>query len=92
MVSRLETLQLKSCQSIYSIVFCSRLDTVSEAISGRFVRLVVPDNAVEFRDPLLNLSRNIYLKVIESCIFFIVFFFCNNFRPEVASDVLSGVV
>ena len=53
------------------------------------MRLVVPDG-LKFHDPRLNRSRNIRLKGVVTGIF--DSFFRDNFRPEVASDVKSGVV
>ena len=34
----------------YSIAFYSRREAASDVISGWFLRLIVPDNTVEFRD------------------------------------------
>ena len=69
-ICRLETSQLKSCHQQCTnsriIVFCSRPDPVSDAISGRFMRLVGPNNAVKFRDPRLNRSREIGLKAVRN--------------------------
>ena len=43
----------------YLIAFCGRLEVMSDAISGRFVGAVVPDNHVKFGDPRLNRSQEI---------------------------------
>ena len=48
------------------------------------------DKAVKFRDQRLNRSGDIRPVAIGGGIF--DRFFRNNFRPEVASDVISGVV
>ena len=48
------------------------------------MRLVVPNKAVQFRDPRLNRAR---LKVVGSGIFK---FFCDNLQPKVASDIISS--
>ena len=58
--------------------------------SGEFVRLVVLDNPVKFRDPRLNRSINIRLQVARSGIFDNSF--RDNFWPEVATDVISGAI
>ena len=52
----------------YLIAFCSRLEVMSDVISGRCVRPVVPDNRVKFGDRRLNLSREIPLKPYEEAI------------------------
>ena len=36
----------------YSIAICSRPEVASDVISGGFVRLIVPDQALKLRDPL----------------------------------------
>ena len=69
----------------FIITFCSRLDTASEVVSGRSVGPIVIDKQEELRDPRLNLSREIPQESVGG-------FFQDNFRPEVDSDVISGVV
>ena len=51
------------------------------------MRLVVPNNAVRFRNPRLNHSRNIRLKSSGAAL---RQFFRDNFQPEVASGIISG--
>ena len=53
----------------YSITFSSRLEAASDVMSGNFVRLVVLNKAVKFRDPRLNHSREIRPNVVEGGIF-----------------------
>ena len=57
----------------YSLPFCSRLETASDVMSRRVVRLIVPDKAVKFRDPRLNRSRESRPKVVGGGIFDIRF-------------------
>ena len=65
----------------YLVTFCSRSKTASDVISRGFVNPIVPCKPVKLRDPRLNLSREISTA-----------FFLDNFRSEVDSDVISGVV
>ena len=51
---------------------------------------IVLDKSVKFSDPRFNCSREIPPEAIRSGIF--DSFFCNNFRPEADSDVISSVV
>ena len=48
------------------MAFSSRLERVSDVISSRFVRPIVLDKCVKFRDPRLNHSREIQLEAISS--------------------------
>ena len=50
----------------------------------------VPDKPVKFRDRHLNLSREIQPEAVGVGVSTI--FFQDNFRPEVASDVVSDAV
>ena len=43
----------------YLIAFGSRPEATSDAISGRFVGPVIPDNRVKFSDPRINRSPGI---------------------------------
>ena len=43
----------------YLIAFCSRPETDSDVLAGKFLVSIVPDKLVEFRDPRLNRSREI---------------------------------
>ena len=43
----------------YLFAFCSRPETTSEVISGRFGGPIVPETHVKFGDPRLNPSREI---------------------------------
>ena len=54
---------------------------------SRFMRLIVPDNAVKYRDLRLNRYPEILPKVVAGGIFDT---FRDNSRPEIASDVISG--
>ena len=38
----------------YLIAFCSRLQAAYDVISGVFVRPIVPDKSIQFRDPRLE--------------------------------------
>ena len=53
-----------------------------------FVMLINPDKFVRFRDPRLNLCEESRPKASKAA--FSTNFFRGNFRPEVASDVISG--
>ena len=53
----------------YLIAFCSRQQTASDLISGKFVRLIVPDKYVEFGDPRLNHSQEKPSEVAFSIVF-----------------------
>ena len=53
------------------------------------MRLTVPSKCEKSCDPHLNCSREITPKVATDDIF--DSFFRDNFRPEVASDTISGV-
>ena len=48
----------------YSIAFCTRQEAANDVMSGLFVRLIVPNKIVKFRDPCLNRSREIRPKAI----------------------------
>ena len=54
----------------YSITFCRQLEAASNIISGRFVRLIVPDNAAKFRDSRsrLNLTLEILSEALGDAI------------------------
>ena len=58
-------------------------------LSGIYVRLIVSYKAVKFRDSGLPRSGEIRPKTVRDGIFG---FFRNNWRQEVAGDVISGVV
>ena len=73
----------------YLIAFCSRPEATSDVISSRFVGPVVPDNRLKFGDPRINLFDQFRMKPCEAAFFTV---FCSSFRPEVYSDVMSGVV
>ena len=51
------------------IAFCSRSETASDVISGRFMGPIVPDNLVKFCDPGLDRSREIRPEAAEGGIF-----------------------
>ena len=53
------------------------------------MRPIVLDNCVKCPDPCLKSSRKIPPVAVGGGIF--DSFFCNNFRPEVDSDVIFGV-
>ena len=74
----------------YLIAFCNQLETASDVISARFVRLTVPDKCVQFCYPHLNCSGEIRPKAI-GCSIFGCFSNIDICRQEVAGDVLSGV-
>ena len=75
----------------YFIAFCSRPEAASDMSSGRFVRLAVVDKCVNFHDPHLNCSREIAPEAV-ACGNFDRFSNVDNFRPEVASDVIFGAI
>ena len=47
----------------------SATEAFGYVISGRCVRLIVPDETVRFRDPRLNCSQEIQLKAMQGSIF-----------------------
>ena len=53
----------------YLIAFCSRRETASDVTSGRFVRPIVHDKPVKFRDPHLNRAREIPPEAVGRGIF-----------------------
>ena len=55
----------------YWIAFfaCNRPEAASDVVSGRFVRPVVLDKCVKFRDPSLNRGRKIPPKTVAGSIF-----------------------
>ena len=57
----------------YLVTFCSRLETASDVISGKFVGPIVPNKSVKFCDPRLNLSGEIEPEVVEGGIFHVFF-------------------
>ena len=62
-----------------------RSEVAGDDISGRFVRLIVPDNAATFH----NRPRKIRPKVVEGGI--CDSFFCSSCRLEVASVAVDQV-
>ena len=64
----------------YLIAFCSRPETASDFISGKYVK---------FRDPGLNRSREIPPETVIGDIFDRFFNF-DNCQLVVASDIISG--
>ena len=70
----------------YLIAFYSRPEADSGVISGRFVRLIVPDKCLKYCNPYLNLSGEIRPEAIGGDIFDRLF--RDNFRLEVVSDVI----
>ena len=61
----------------YRITFCSRPESASDIKFGIFVRVLVPNKWVEFRDPRLKQSGKIQPKAVGGGIFEI--FFYDNF-------------
>ena len=53
----------------YLIAFCGRPDIASDVVSCRFVRLIVQDKLIKFRNPGLNLSREIPPEAIRGGFF-----------------------
>ena len=53
----------------YLIAFCSRPESVSDVISGRFVGPIADDKLIKFRGPRLNRSREIPPKAVGRDIF-----------------------
>ena len=53
----------------YSYLFCSRLATASNVVSGTFPRHVTQDKAVKFGGPVLNRPPEIRLEVVGNGIF-----------------------
>ena len=74
--------------AIHNCILQSRPEAATDVISGRFVRLAVPEKCVKFRDPRLNCSPGIQPKAVGGGTFerFLNFHKC---RPEVAGDVIS---
>ena len=68
---------------------CSLSEAASDVISGKFVRLIATDQFKKFCGLRLDRSGEIRPKAVKDCIF--DSFFHDNFRPEVASDAISGV-
>ena len=73
----------------YLIALCCRTETASDVVSGRFVLPVVRDKRVKFRDPRLNCSREIPPEAVGGVIYGRLSI-VDNFRPEAATDVISG--
>ena len=73
-----------------AIAFVSGPETASDVISGRFVRLTVPNKFVKFRDPRLNRSPEIRPEAVRGGIL-TAFVNLHKCRPEVAGDVIFGV-
>ena len=72
----------------YLIAFCCQPEATGGVISGRFVRPVVFDKCVQFRDHRLNRFREIPPETVVRGIF--DSFFRYNFRPEVDNSVVSS--
>ena len=53
----------------YLIAFCSRPETAGDVLSAIFVRMIVRDKFVKFRDPGLNRSWEIPPEAVEGGIF-----------------------
>ena len=73
----------------YLIAFCTRLEAAIDDISGRFVWSIVPDRQVKFCYSRTNRSREMPPEAVGGSIF--EGFIRDNIRPEVASEVISGV-
>ena len=69
----------------YSFAFGSRLEATSDVMSRRFVSMIVPDNIVI----LVKTVREKFDPKPSEAAF--LSFFRDNFRPEVASDIISGL-
>ena len=74
----------------YLIAFCSRPEAASDVISGRFVRLAVPDKYVKFHGRRLNRSREIPPNAV-GCGIYDRFLNFDKCQREIVSDVISGV-
>ena len=66
-----------------------RLEAADDLIFGRFMKPIVLEKCVKFRDPCLNCSWEIPTEASEAV--FSTVFFCYNCRPEVDNDVISDV-
>ena len=75
----------------YSKAFCHLPEVASDVLLGTFVSLIVSDNDIKFGKAGLNRSRENRLQVVSDVVFD-GFFFPENLRPEVASDIISGGV
>ena len=64
----------------YLIAFYSRLETASEVVYGRFVRLTIPDKRLTFRYPRLYRSREVRQETVGCFANF------NKRRLDVAGD------
>ena len=74
---------------MHSVAFYCRPAIAIDVISGRFVGLNIRDKTVKFRDPRLNIPREIPPEAVGGVIFGHFSNVCN-FRPEakVATDVI----
>ena len=73
----------------YLIAFCSRQEAASDVVSGPFVRPIVPDKLINYRDPRLNRCQEIRRKAVGYGIF-ISFSKLDKCRSDVAGDVISA--
>ena len=70
------------------VALCSRPEAAKDVSFGRFVRPIVLDKRLKFRDPSLNSSREIPPEAVRGR-FSTVFRY--NFGQEADNDVISGV-
>ena len=66
--------------------FCAVFSCIMQPTGSRFVRPIVPNKCVKFRDPHLNRSREVSPEPIWGSILYTVFS-----DEEVVSDVISNV-
>ena len=64
--------------SIYSLAFSSRPEAASDIMSSRFVRLIVPDNAVKLATLAFTVLVKFGLKSLEAA--FLTVFVNDNCR------------
>ena len=69
------------------MAFCSRQGAASDVFTDRFVRPIVLDMCVQFRDLSLDRSRETPTEAVVGGIFDRF----SLFRAEVDNDVMSGV-
>ena len=75
----------------YLIAYCSRPEAASDAKSGRFVRLLVPDQCVKSCYPRLSLKRFLRNSIQSHRRRNFRRSYRDNVRPKVVSNVISGV-
>ena len=73
----------------YLIAFCSWPEAVSDVISGRFTRLIVPNKCANFVISAQTILDKFHPKPSEAV--FSTVFFRYNFQPKIDNDVIFGL-